>query len=257
MTSRRTSGISRREFLRFASVSTAGSLLAACAPQRAVTPDAAATGAPQPTTAPSGSKPDAIQWWVGWGELVPFFDGFKQMAKYKELMGDGDVEMKPSIENEALLTAVAAGTPPDMAANVPYLDLFARDVCVDIGPWVSGSSIIKKDSYISGNWDGGFYKGVQYGVPTLECFVRFGMDYNTRMVEAAGLDPEKPPVTWDETLDWHTKLTTFDDAGNLKTIGLDPMDAEGSHGYDDYYAIAEPAWAARWPVEDLWVARRR
>ncbi len=42
MTSRRTSGISRREFLRFASVSTAGSLLAACAPQRAVTPDAAA-----------------------------------------------------------------------------------------------------------------------------------------------------------------------------------------------------------------------
>ena len=39
--------------------------------------------------------------------------------------------------------------------------------------------------------------------------------------------------------------------------GTHPIDAEGSHGYDDYYAIAEPAWAARWPVEDLWVARRR
>ncbi len=244
MSSPRKTAFSRREFLRFASVSTAGSLLAACAPQRAVTPDAASTGAPLPTTAPSGARPDAIQWWVGWGELVPFFDGFKQMAKYKELMGDSDVEMKPSIENEALLTAVAAGTPPDMAANVPYLDLFARDVCVDIADWVAGSSIIKKDSYISGNWDGGIYKGKQYGVPTLECFVRFGLDYNTRMVEAAGLDPDSPPVTWDETLEWHKKLTTFDSAGNLLTIGLDPMDAEGS-GIGDGF-LAARSWGFKW-----------
>ena len=240
-------GLSRRDFLKFVSLTVGAGVLAACGTPKPITPASAATAAPggeiQPTL-PAAVNKDAVQWWVGWGELVPFFESFKQMAKYKELMGTANVEMKPSISDEVLFTALAAGTPPDIASNVSYLDLFSREVCVDISDWVSKSSVIKQTDFISGNWDGGFYNGKQYGVPTLECFVRFGMDYNTRMVEAAGLDPEKPPVTWDETLEWHKALTKFDNAGNLLTIGLDPMDAEGSAVSDGF--LAARSWGFKW-----------
>jgi hypothetical protein len=46
-------------------------------------------------------------------------------------------------------------------------------------------------------------------------------------VEKAGLDPNTPPVTWTETLEWHKALTTKDDANNLLQMGLDPADAMG------------------------------
>ena len=238
-------GLSRRDFLKVASLSVGAGVLAACAPSKPITPEqpAGSGSEAQPTTAGPVNK-DAVQWWVGWGELVPIFASFKEMAKYKEIMGGIDVEMKPSISDEVLLTALAAGTPPDIASNISYLDLFSRDVCVDISDWVAKSAIIKKDDFISGNWNGGYYGGKQYGVPTLECFVRFGMDYNTRMVEAAGLDPEKPPVTWEETLEWHKALTKFDSAGNLLTIGLDPMDAEGSAVSDGF--LAARSWGFKW-----------
>jgi multiple sugar transport system substrate-binding protein len=66
---------------------------------------------------------------------------------------------------------------------------------------------------------------VQYGVPGIEHFLNYGLNYNADLVEKAGLDPAKPPATWSEALEWHKKLTTFDSAGNIKTIGLDPYDA--------------------------------
>jgi multiple sugar transport system substrate-binding protein len=152
--------------------------------------------------------------------------------------------MKPNVSNEALLTALAAGTPPDMASNVAYYDLFAREVCGDLNKWVEASSIIKPDNFIQGNWDGGIYNGTLFGVPTLECFVRFGLNYNANMVEQAGLDPDAPPATWEEALEWHKKLTTFDQAGNLKTIGLDPYDAEGGGIGDGFFAAR--SWGFTW-----------
>lgn len=246
----------RRQFLRAASLAAASGLLAACGGPAApageagqptaagAAPTAATAAEPEATAVPAPKNPNAVQWWVGWGELVPFFDSFKEMAAFKELLGSDDVEMKPSINDEALLTSIAAGTPPDCASNVSYLDLFTRDVCAPLDDLVAKSSIIKKDNFIAGNWAGGSYKGVQYGIPTLECFVRFGLNYNTRMVEAARLDPNAPPVTWAETLEWHKKLTTFDSAGNIKTIGLDPYDAEGGAIGDGF--LAARSWGFKW-----------
>jgi ABC-type glycerol-3-phosphate transport system substrate-binding protein len=65
-------------------------------------------------------------------------------------------------------------------------------------------------------------------------------------VEEAGLDPDNPPVTWPELLEWHEKLTQFDDAGNLLQIGLDPYDAEGgARGGGDGHFIAD-SWGFQW-----------
>jgi ABC-type glycerol-3-phosphate transport system substrate-binding protein len=49
------------------------------------------------------------------------------------------------------------------------------------------------------------WKGEMYGVPIWAGI--YGEIYNRDLVKAAGLDPEKPPVTWAEYLDWAKKLT--------------------------------------------------
>jgi ABC-type glycerol-3-phosphate transport system substrate-binding protein len=49
------------------------------------------------------------------------------------------------------------------------------------------------------------WKGEMYGVPIWAGI--YGEIYNRDLVKAAGLDPEKLPVTWAEYLDWAKKLT--------------------------------------------------
>lgn len=49
------------------------------------------------------------------------------------------------------------------------------------------------------------WKGQTYGVPIWAGI--YGEIYNRDLVKAAGLDPEKLPVTWAEYLDWARKLT--------------------------------------------------
>ena len=247
MSDQKPNHLTRRDFLRQTSMLSGMLLLAACAPS-APSSGSEASGEAAPAAGAAAPEGVAVQFWTGWGELVPFFDELKDTDEFRELMGGNDVVMKPTVKTEALLTAIAAGTPPDIASEAPYLDLMAREVLLPIDDWVAGSSIIKQDDFIQGNWERGYYQNVQYGVPAWECFVRFGLDYNARMVEAAGLDPDNPPVTWDDALEWHKALTQFDDAGNLLQIGLDPYDAEGG-GIGDGF-LAARSWGFDWFNEE-------
>jgi ABC-type glycerol-3-phosphate transport system substrate-binding protein len=65
-------------------------------------------------------------------------------------------------------------------------------------------------------------------------------------VEAAGLDPNTPPETWEECLEWHKALTKFDDAGNMLQVGLDPYDAMGGQiGIQDGF-YPPVSWGWQW-----------
>ena len=44
--------------------------------------------------------------------------------------------------------------------------------------------------------------------------------YNKDMFAAAGLDPETPPTTWEELINYAKKLTLHDDKGNVTQWGL-------------------------------------
>ena len=52
------------------------------------------------------------------------------------------------------------------------------------------------------------WKGKLYGLPIWGGI--YGEIYNRDMVVKAGLDPAKPPRTWDEYLAWAKKLTGKD-----------------------------------------------
>ncbi len=242
----RTNKLSRRDFLRLSALTAAGAALAGCCP---APPEVEPTKEEvQATAEPAAPEGQVIQYWFSWGNFLPVWEeGLMQTDEFKEAVGADTLELKPIPgAPETLLTAVAAGTPPDGASNVQYLDYMARDVLLPIDDMVATSSIVKKENYLEGTWNDAFYQGTMYGVPANEGFVRYGLNYNARMVEEAGLDPDSPPVTWEDCLVWHEALTQFDDAGNLIQIGFDPYDAMGGQIaiQDGFYPPV--SWGWKW-----------
>ena len=248
--------LSRRQFLISTSALAAGGVLAACAPKPAP---------PQPTSAPAGegiptqeapipapAKGTLIRFWTGWGGTGTgkSFQQIQESEEFKAALGNNTFELKDAVNNEAMLAAVAAGDPPDGGSCIEYLDFMARDALLPIDDMVAASSVLKKEDFLDGTWDFCSYKGVTYGVPAIEGFLPFGLNYNARLVSEAGLDPDKPPVTWDEAYAWHEKLTKFDDAGNLLRIGLNPY---GAMAEGVWYAggwVASISWGWNWFNED-------
>ena len=243
MLSERNSGFSRRQFLKASSMLAVGGVLAACAP--------APGGAPAPAASEGGESAPAAaagvaQYWVGWANLQPAWDSFVQTQEWADWMDGAQVDLKSASTAEALLTAVAAGDPPDGASNTQYLDYMARGVLLPIEDLVANSSIVKQEDYLEGTWNDAFYQGTMYGVPANEGFLRYGLNYNARMVEEAGLDPDNPPLTWEDCLVWHEALTKFDDAGNMIQVGLDPYDAMGGQiGIQDGF-YPPVSWGWKW-----------
>jgi ABC-type glycerol-3-phosphate transport system substrate-binding protein len=114
----------------------------------------------------------------------------------------------------------------------------ARGACRPIQDYLDNGAILKKDDIGKVYWDGASYDGKIYGVPGIEAFTRGGLCYNVGLFEDAGLDPTKPPATWNELYEAQKKLTKFDGAGNLKQLGFDPFYAEGgAMAYGDPWMI--------------------
>jgi multiple sugar transport system substrate-binding protein len=155
------------------------------------------------------------------------------------------LEFKGDVNSEALLTAVAAGTPPDGGSNFDYPNLWSRGAVLRVNELVDASTKIKKNDVAKGLWDGSFYGADMIGIPGIEGFNWWGLNYNTKAVEEAGLDPDNPPLTWEGVYEWHEALTKFDDAGNLLQFGLDPWDAMASE--PDFAATS---WGFTWWDEE-------
>lgn len=247
MSHKRESTVSRRQFLSLAAAAAAGGALAACAPKAAPSKPAegekpVATQVPEP----AAKTPLKLTYWVFWSQYGDLLDQFRKTEELAAALNGNEVDMQVGVTQEVFLTNISAGTPPDVAATSYYVKYMSRDVLLPIEDLVAKSSLVKPDAYIKSNWDVCSYKGVQYGVPANEGFVRLGLNYNSKLVTEAGLDPDNPPATWPELFEWHKKLTKFDNAGNVKQIGLDPFDAiGGSAGGVDGFFAAE-SWGFDW-----------
>ncbi len=253
--------ISRRSLLRWSAISMGALALAHCAPQatptvapaaeKEVVPTAAAEKEAVPTTAPATvAKPApaegvTVTWWYAWGNLPPAVDRMMETDEFKDWMQGNKLEHKGSVTSEAILTAVAAGTPPDGGSNFDYPNLWARGAVLPVNDWVDASEFVKQDDILEMIWSGCFYDGQMIGVPGIETFLWYGLNYNEKLVKEAGLDPDNPPLTWEGLFEWHKALTVFDDAGNLLQMGFDPYDAMA--GEPDFAATS---WGFKWWDEE-------
>ena len=231
--------LTRRDFLRFGSLVAGGAALASCAPK--TEEPAAGEEAPEVQEAPEAAEPVTVTYWYSWGNLDPAMDKILETEEFKEAMKGNSLEYKGAVESEALLTAVAAGTPPDGGSNFDYPNLWTRGAVLPVNDLVDASTKIQKDDVAAGLWDGSFYDGQMIGVPGIEGFNWWGLNVNAQAAEEAGLDPDNIPLTWEGVFEWHKALTKFDDAGNLLQFGLDPWDAMASE--PDFAATS---WGFQW-----------
>ena len=108
------------------------------------------------------------------------------------------------------LRAFATGTNPDIISidNPDHAAFAARGAFLDLTDLAAASDQIDMDNYFPGprssfTWDGGVY-----GIPRASNTI--ALYYNKDLFEAAGLDPDNPPSTWDELYEAATALTDPD-----------------------------------------------
>lgn len=243
--------LNRRDFLRLSIAAAGSAALAACtsasAPGAATPAPSGAepTAAPAATTAPPPAEGKTITYWTFWTQYANAVKVFEPALQAK--VAPNKVELKTGVQaEEVFLTAVAAGTPPDVGTGHHYIDYMSKGQAVELDSYVATSAVLKPENFSPAAWGGQFYRGKHYGISGIEAFVRRGLNYNERMVKEVGLDPDKPPVTWPEMLEWHKALTKFDSAGNLQQIGYDPTDAEGGLFATADGSFIPDSWGFEW-----------
>lgn len=150
-------------------------------------------------------------------------EAFKQIvAAFMEANPDIEVEIQNAAFGDDMETKLNTGFASGNAPDVMYFTMASMGVRIPMGQYEPLNAY-------AADWNGwdDYYKAALslgslgenlYGIPY------YGdsrvVVINTEMAEAAGLDPNTPPTTWDELLTWHKALTVRDENGNVTQCGL-------------------------------------
>lgn len=127
---------------------------------------------------------------------------------------------------QKLMTAIVGKVPPDLVNQ----DRFTIGDWASRGAFTDLTSLIKRDrnlpdgvrqeDYYEPCWKEAIYKGGIYAIPnSTDARILF---YNKTMFRKAGLDPNRPPRTWEELREYTRKLTVKDSSGHITRIGFIP-----------------------------------
>jgi len=121
------------------------------------------------------------------------------------------------------IVATSGGLPPDIAGlSTGALAAFAdNDAIVPLDTYCTQYGI-KASDYVPIYWRQVFYRNHVFALPTTPD--SNALHYNKAEFRAAGLDPEKPPQTFDEMDAMAAKLTKVDAKGNYTQFGFIPAD---------------------------------
>ena len=222
---RNSRGITRRELLKSLAVAGAGTVLAACTP--AVEP----TEEPAEPAEPAPAETTTVVYWdvsspedVGGIAKAAVCDRFREKNPDIEL----EVSFKPTTGetqmSETLITAIAAGSPPDAA----FFDRFvvptwaAEGSLTDLTELARGAGI-NEDDYFPFAWEEATgWKDRLWALP-YDTDDR-ALYYNTELVKAAGYD--EPPA-YAEDFDVLAEALFEKDGDRMVTAGFIPWYSQG------------------------------
>jgi ABC-type sugar transport system permease subunit/ABC-type glycerol-3-phosphate transport system substrate-binding protein len=188
------------------------------------------------TPAPAVAQKDLVIWGIGIGPDAKGQDAvIREFQKRNpdlrvRLLSMGAGRMDP----QKLMTAIVGNAAPDVInqdrftlsdwasknAFVPLDDYIARDKDKD-------PNTPTPDKFYPAPWAEATYLGKVYGIPTsadnrILYYNKSIFREKAAELRAAGLDPERPPRTWSETLAYSKVLTEFNKDGTLKRAGFMP-----------------------------------
>jgi ABC-type glycerol-3-phosphate transport system substrate-binding protein len=152
-----------------------------------------------------------------------------------------DIRVRPlsmgagGMNPQKLMTAIVGGVPPD----VVYQDRFTISDWAARGAFRSLDDLIERDKakdpdftptpdqYYPAVWAEASYGGKVYGIPVAAdnrvlYYNKSVFKRRAAALRAAGLDPDRPPRTWSETLAYSKALTEWNPDKTLKTAGFLP-----------------------------------
>jgi multiple sugar transport system substrate-binding protein len=138
----------------------------------------------------------------------------------------------------ANVAAVAAGSgmPDVIVSDRPTLPRDAADgVYMSLQEFADRDGITR-DQFYDWAWDQTLFEGQTYGIP-FETDVRV-LFWNKQLFEEAGLDPNKPPTTWDELLQYADALDKKNADGTYDRIAFFPL---WNAGFNPFWAYLNGA----------------
>lgn len=210
-----------------AAATTAAKTSAAATTAKAATASAAET--PMPTAIPVKAGQTLIEFWnafdpnasnkTGYNAITQVITDF-QKQNPKIVIQPIHVSYNNQL-SEKLLTAIAAGTPP----NTYYADRFLtatwahKGIYTDLTAMNSKAGITAND-YLDFAWNEATWNGKQWVLP-FDTDVRM-LYINVDAAQQSGVDPTKPPQNTQDLLDWTNKLTKTDSSGGITQLGYWP-----------------------------------
>ena len=134
---------------------------------------------------------------------------------------------------QKLMTAIVGGVPPDLVQQDRFTigDWASRDAFRPLDDMLkedaasTDSLAIHQKDYVPAAWTETVYKGHVYAIPNdTDDRVLF---YNRTLFKEAGLDPNKPPQTWEELIADAKKLTKRSPNGGFERMGFVPLYGQG------------------------------
>ena len=228
-----TQKISRRDFLR-GSVTLAGgvaaaSILGACQVVPVAPAPAGQSAAPETAAQPSEGKaaetPIEVTFWQHFGG--------KSRPELTMQLAEEFKEVKPNVTitydtipvadfDKKLVASLASGSGPDMTSigDWSFALFVANNWLSAADPAVFGTGDIKGilDLYLPRALDGLVIEDKLYGVPNEYNVLH--TYYRADHFKEAGLDPAKPPTTWQEVGEYGAALTQRDASGKMTRAGF-------------------------------------
>ncbi len=197
-------------------------ILSGCTPKATTTPPTVAANTQpavpataQPTTGPAKT----LRIWLTWPEspakMQAYFDGFTAATGIK-------TEVNTNVPYDKIMAGMSGTDAFDLLilGDIYSIAMFADQGLIQpMDGIISAQNIDTKDMF-SSPLSQCNYKGKYYCLPWgTDVYALF---WNKDMFEAAGLDPNKPPETMEQMLEYSDKLTKTDAQGNLTQVGFIP-----------------------------------
>jgi ABC-type glycerol-3-phosphate transport system substrate-binding protein len=221
--------VTRRTFLKAAALSSGALALAACAaPPAPSAPAATASGeTTAPAEAPAAAGANKVTLWGWWAARMKLFE--TAAADFSQANPDTAITVEVFDDEfwNKLFAALSANTAPTLAKmqTTNYFKLRQQEQLLPLDEATLPSGELKR-IYPNHAWDTYGYFVAPEGNQTAI------LTYNKAMFTEAGLDPDKPPATWDEFFAAAEKLTQRD-GQTLKVAGFQ---------YDDWLPALNPLY---------------